>query len=56
MRKGELMNEIIDTIIEIILLICITVFVITKQDMRLIVQACAVYIASVIRHSGKENR
>lgn len=50
------MNEIIDTIIESALLFGIIFFVITKQDMRLIVSTCAMYIASVIRHSREENR
>lgn len=48
------MNEIIGTITELASLIGAVIFVITNQDIRLIVLTCTVYIASVIRHSRKE--
>ena len=50
------MSEIIDMFVEIALLICSAYLVITKQDIGLIVYSCALYVAAVIRHSGKENR
>lgn len=49
------MIEIINVLTELALFICTAYFVVTKQDIGVIVFSCAIYVASVIRHSGKEN-
>lgn len=47
--------ELINAFVEFALFICLTCLVYMKQDIRVIVFACALYIATVIRHNGREN-
>lgn len=49
------MSEIINMFVEIALFICSVCLVYTKQDIRVIVLACALYIAAVIRNNGRED-
>ena len=48
------MSRMFDFAIEIILLIGAIYFVFTRQDIRFVIYGCTLYLAAVIRHSGKE--
>ncbi len=49
------MNQVFDFAIEMIFLIMTVYFILTGQDIRFVIYGCTLYLAAVIRHSGKKN-
>lgn len=47
------MSEGIELLFELILLACLIFFVFSKADIRFIIEVATLYLAAVIRHTGR---
>ena len=47
------MSELTELIIELLLLVCLITLTFTKADIRFVIEAATIYLASVIRHNGR---
>lgn len=50
------MSEGIELLFELILLACMIVLVFSKADIRFIIEATTLYLAAVIRHTGRREK
>lgn len=50
------MSEIINTIIELVVLLMLILLVHMKADIRFVLEACTIYLAAVIRHELNRER
>lgn len=50
------MNERAELLFELIFLVAMTVFVLVEADTRFIIEVAALYLASVIRHTGRREK
>ena len=56
MQKGEPMSEGAELLIELIFLVVMVIFVFTEADIRFIIEAATLYLAAVIRHTGRKEK
>ena len=55
-QKGEPMSEGIELLIELILLIIMIIFIFMEADTRFIIEVATLYLAAVIRHTGRREK
>ena len=50
------MSDWVELLIELLFLVGLIFFVFTNADMRFIVEAATLYLAAVIRHTGRKEK
>lgn len=50
------MSEGAELVVEIIFLVVLIIFVFTEADIRFIIEAATLYLAAVIRHTGRREK
>lgn len=50
------MSEGVELLIELIFLVCMIVFIFIGADTRVIIEVATLYLAAVIRHTGRREK